>query len=118
MSMSDLRKAAEMALDALERCEYGVISNGRLKNSIETLRQALAQNDLEEAIAKGTKAWADVPNASEWVDDLRGNVDETEKRKHEWVELTEDEAKQLYENSATEWQFAQLIETKLKEKNI
>jgi len=38
-----LRKAAEQALEALERCEYGVISNGRLKNSIKTLRQALAQ---------------------------------------------------------------------------
>lgn len=37
--------------------------------------------------------------------------------KREWVGLTEDEAKQLYEDSATEWRFAQAIEVKLKEKN-
>lgn len=30
-------------------------------------------NDLKDAIEKGTKAWADVPNASKWVDELRGN---------------------------------------------
>lgn len=30
-------------------------------------------NDLQTAIEKGTKAWADVPNASEWVEELRGN---------------------------------------------
>ena len=46
--MSDLRKAAEMALEALERCEYGVISNRRLKNSIEALRQALAMENFSE----------------------------------------------------------------------
>jgi hypothetical protein len=31
-------------------------------------------NDLKDAIEKGTKAWADIPNATEWVDDLRGNT--------------------------------------------
>ncbi len=30
-------------------------------------------NDLKTAIERGTKAWADVPDATEWVDDLRGN---------------------------------------------
>ena len=29
--------------------------------------------DLQTAIEKGTKAWADVPDATEWVDELRGN---------------------------------------------
>ena len=52
--MTDLRKAAEMALDALERCEYGVISNGRLKNSIEALRQALAQSKEQGVITYRT----------------------------------------------------------------
>ena len=37
--------------------------------------------------------------------------------KREWVGLTEEDAKELYEYSATEWQFAQAIEAKLKEKN-
>ena len=30
-------------------------------------------SDLQIAIKKGTKAWADVPNATEWVEELRGN---------------------------------------------
>jgi hypothetical protein len=30
--------------------------------------------DLKDAIKKGTKAWADVPDATEWVEDLRGNT--------------------------------------------
>jgi len=29
-------------------------------------------NDLQTAIERGTEAWADVPNASEWVEELRG----------------------------------------------
>jgi hypothetical protein len=30
-------------------------------------------DDLQTAIERGTKAWADVPNATEWVEELRGN---------------------------------------------
>lgn len=32
---------------------------------------------FERMVNAGTKAWADVPNASEWVDELRGNSDDT-----------------------------------------
>jgi len=79
--VSDLRKAAEMALEVLE--DPWKAKPDDVADAIIELRQALAQNDLEEAIAKGTKAWADVPNASEWVDDLRGNVDKvSEERVH------------------------------------
>jgi hypothetical protein len=28
-------------------------------------------NELNELIEKGTKAWADVPDATQWVDELR-----------------------------------------------
>ena len=31
-------------------------------------------NGLKDAIKKGTKAWADVPDATEWVEELRGNT--------------------------------------------
>lgn len=65
--MNDLRKAAEMALDALEDI-FG--KEKKDVGAINALRQAL---DLQTAIDKGTKAWADVPNASDWVDELRGN---------------------------------------------
>lgn len=45
-------------------------------------------------------------------------IDKNEqKTKREWVGLTEEDAKELYEYSATEWQFAQAIEAKLKELN-
>jgi hypothetical protein len=62
-------------------------------------------DDLDEAIKKGTKAWEGV-DPTEWVEELRGGpervhasdisqerVDETAKRKHEWVGLTEEELK-------------------------
>ena len=77
--MNDLRKAAEMALKALENMSPDTdtlvevephVWEYRGSLAIQALRQAL---DLQTAIEKGTKAWSDVPNASEWVDDLRGN---------------------------------------------
>jgi AcrR family transcriptional regulator len=111
--MSDLRKAAEMALEALNyhfdneddylNWRYPLVLEAK-----QALRQALAMEkfsevnqELEEAIKAGTKAWADVPDAAKWVDELRGepeqepvapvdavNIsaerdDETAKREHE-----------------------------------
>ena len=65
--MKDLRQAAEMALKALE----DIFGKEKVDvGAINALRQAL---DLQTAIEKGTEAWADVPNASQWVDELRGN---------------------------------------------
>jgi len=29
--------------------------------------------EFDEMIKKGTEAWKDVPNATEWLEDLRGN---------------------------------------------
>jgi len=57
--VSDLRKAAEQALDRM------VAENQRLG--------LYDDDDLQTAIERGTKAWADVPNATEWVEELRGN---------------------------------------------
>ena len=125
--MTDLRKAAEMALEALERCEYGVISNGRLKNSIEALRQALAQDALRKL--------AEIDHElGLYIDDVnisQERVDETAKGKREWVGLTDDEIIKCFDSVA----FGQVeddliinkhvniftairsIEAKLKEKN-
>ena len=69
--MNDLRKAAEMALEALEHFNQGnstAVVQGEFNDEIEALRQAL---DLQTAVERGTKAWADVP--ADWVDELRGN---------------------------------------------
>jgi hypothetical protein len=65
--MNDLRKAAEMALDVLLDPKTRA---DEVAEAVKVIRQAL---DLQTAIEKGTKAWADVPNASEWVEELRGN---------------------------------------------
>jgi hypothetical protein len=67
-----LRQAAEMALEALES-EIEFPKTGpaltMMKDSVEALRQALAEPDT------GTDrgAWSDVPDATKWVDELRGD---------------------------------------------
>jgi hypothetical protein len=93
--MTDLRKAAEMVLEDFEnlashwshyaanmdmkRIDFDAIANA--KKSLKALRQALAQpdTDLQEAIKKGTKAWAGA-DPTKWVDELRG--DDTKCKDH------------------------------------
>lgn len=36
----------------------------------------MSEAQLQTLWANGAKAWADVPNASQWVEELRGNVEE------------------------------------------
>jgi hypothetical protein len=86
--MSDLRKAAEMALEALDyhfdneddylNWRYPLVLEAK-----QALRQSLAMEnfskvnqELEEAIKVGTKAWADVPDSTKWVDGLRGEPEQ------------------------------------------
>jgi hypothetical protein len=64
----NLRQAAEMALKYFEDAHGLEDTEVAIK---EALRQAL---DLQTTIEKGTKAWADVPNATEWAEELRGNT--------------------------------------------
>jgi hypothetical protein len=80
--MSDLRKAAEMALACLDKAI--AYSKNEIKQQDDArlaLRQALAQpdTDLQEAIKKGTKAWAGV-DPTKWVEELRG--DDTKCKDH------------------------------------
>ena len=71
-------------------------------------------NDLQTAIKKGTKAWADVPDATEWVEELRGNV-------NDWVGLTDDEIWDIGVDNQRKgggfWGYPRALEAKLKEKN-
>jgi hypothetical protein len=85
-----------------------------IETEIATERNAL---DLQTTIERGTKAWADVPNATEWVEELRGNdtpevtpavdkayakLDTTAGVLHkEWVGLESDE--QILEISKDAW---------------
>ena len=88
--MTDLRKAAEMALEALE-WNYGT--------------------DLEN-IENCTK-WLDYLNKT--IPALRQAIEQAEKR--EWVGLTYDEAYEFVCTTDSYKEFAQAIEAKLKEKN-
>ena len=84
--MNDLRKAAEALISHWEAGEYKNCT-GYMAGHIRVLQEALAHealdrmvaenqklglydDDLQTAIKKGTKAWADVPD--EWVEELRG----------------------------------------------
>ena len=161
--MTDLRKAAEMALEALMQTTLEDVMVEVEPNvweyksivAINALRQALAEealdrmvaenqklglydDDLQTAIKKGTKAWADVPAG--WVDELRGNdtpevTPDVDNAKlgttagvlhKEWVGLTEQDIDSyaldigVTANKAPPWlvKYARDIEAKLKEKNV
>jgi CBS-domain-containing membrane protein len=96
--MSDLRDAAELALTALENTCPNTWTSVK-----ENLRKALAQPEPVHAI-----------------DISQERVDETAKRKREWVGLTDEEIENLWE-MAQAWNapkhFYILIAAKLKEKN-
>ena len=79
----NLQEAAQQALEALEEIEWSNNSqwqSDRAKVSTTALRAALADEamqrlaDEQQMIERGTKAWADVPDATAWVDEMRGNV--------------------------------------------
>ena len=43
--------------------------------SFEDFKHEFDEKEFDEMIAKGRQAWKDVPNASEWVEKIRGNLD-------------------------------------------
>ena len=91
--MSDLRDAAELALTALENTCPNTWTSVK-----ENLRKALEQPERVHAI-----------------DISQERVDETAKRKHEWVGLTDEEVWECYSDR---WSvFYRAVEAKLKEKN-
>ena len=135
MKMTDLRKAAEMALEALETHVPHVYKD-RGYEPIQALRQALAMekfSKVNQEIEEALKQPQQEPVA--WV--YNGILHEfdpsefatsevkplyTAPPKREWVGLTDEELKVLCD----EWQiiyggyvrpFAETIEAKLKEKN-
>lgn len=74
--MTDLRKAAEQALEALESAANNEGNFHDYKYAANALRQALDHvPEPDMGIDRG--AWDDVPDATKWVDELRGG-DETE----------------------------------------
>jgi hypothetical protein len=136
--MSDLRKAAEMALDALDMYrEHDAENIGLADAAYEALRQALAQPE-QEPVAYVTIEpaldgdWRKCPSIKWFKKPTEGPL-YTAPPKREWVGLTDDEIKSCNEFT-TDWgqsavwlwdddfeeggiQFARALETKLKEKN-
>ena len=86
--MTDLRKAAEMAIEVLERT--GTVGNyAKEQLVIQRLRQALAQPKQEPV------AWQD-PQYKTLIEPHKAHPDwiplYTAPSKREWIDLTEDEA--------------------------
>ena len=119
--MSDLRKAAEMALEVLEELQFINASFLKCDKAAEALRQALLQPEQEPVACIGTTGelmWLNKPK----VIYNKPQPLYAAPPKREWVGLTDDELKPLCD----EWQiiyggyvrpFAETIEAKLKEKN-
>lgn len=40
-----------------------------------TAKKKKEHAEFDEMVKRGTKAWADVPDAADWVDDLRENYE-------------------------------------------
>lgn len=96
--MTDLRKAAEQALEALQyTCDYLPAKTGverDVDDAITALRQALAQPDL-----------AKVGEVGVWG------------HKREWVGLTVNEARDCYEKYTNREELIYAIDKFLEEKN-
>ena len=87
-----LRAAGRQALDAFDSM-YGRKPE-RVEEVITTLRATLSWDamqrltDEQKMIERGTKAWADVPNATAFVEDLRGNEHVTDRHEKEGDNLS------------------------------
>jgi hypothetical protein len=122
--MTDLRKAAEMALGALENLDVG--DSYKTHNAASALRQALAQAE-KETLTLDRGCWergcvAYDERDGDGVNISAERVDETAKCKRKWVGLTDEEVEELAkwaDKHAAPWhlEFARAIEAKLKEKN-
>lgn len=88
----NLKEAVELALHGfldIQECESIHYAKGRVKPLIDYLRAALAEDamqrlaDEQQMIERGTKAWAGVPDATAWLENLRGNEPVTDYHKKE-----------------------------------
>lgn len=68
-----LYRDALLRVEAEQHLKTGQLRNLRLI-SLEDHNPTFNESDLKHFIAAGTRAWADVPNASAWVRELRGGA--------------------------------------------
>jgi hypothetical protein len=115
-SIVDDLEAVQKALSERHECETCAAKRKKLTEA-GLLKSPL--RDVDMGIDRG--AWADVPDATKWVDELRGDEPE-EPPKREWVKLTLKEIDVierylLSKNRHGNIAFALEIEAKLREKN-
>ena len=124
-AMSDLRKAAKMALDALDMYrEHDAKNIGLADAAYEALRQALAQPEQEPVgyvTIETISSWAKVPSIKWFKKPTEGPL-YTAPPKREWVGLTDEEIEECKINGglphAINWRLSvKVMEAKLKEKN-
>ena len=134
--MTDLRKAAEMALEDIcgaKVCEVNSMSSRAemlrlMDKAAEALLQALAQSEQEPvawrnaALRLGEDLYSVGPDgyydmtASQWLDWALSVVN-TAPPKREWVGLTDEERQEIVKKEVYWSGIARAIEDKLKEKN-
>jgi hypothetical protein len=129
--MGDLIKAATRARKMLDVFltfhDTGMTSSDidEAKDALADLDKALAEpttmtaSELADRIKQGEKwepvdrgAWDDVPDATKWVDELRGDDPE-----QEWIELTRGQIAQAVANTTNEIELGFAIEAICKENN-
>lgn len=64
---------ALLHISAEESLLTGVLRNPRLL-AFEAHQPAYDEKEFQQMVSRGTAAWADVPNATEWLENLRGSA--------------------------------------------
>ena len=113
-----LRKAAEMALEALELGDD--ISAEQMSDALDALRQALAQPEQEPVgyvTIENISSWAQVPSIKWFKKPTEGPL-YTAPPKREWVGMTDEEVESWRGNfDFFDSALVREVEAKLKEKN-
>ncbi len=125
--MTDLEKAARMALEALEYYQIAGLATTRVVDSITALRQALANEALDKMAKNARELGLDYePAQQEPVDweavaaDQAMTIAMMKAERKPWVGLTQQDIDIAFDDTQEGGgfdEFARAIEAKLKEKN-
>ena len=110
--MTDLRKAAEQALEALHN-----IDQSNNDDAIEALGQALAQPEHEPVAWHEPDSFGNVTTYKKWALENGWKPLYTAPPKREWVGLTVNEAREFYEKYTNREELIYVIDKFLEEKN-
>ena len=126
--MSDLRKALEQAIEALDsdnpELQLRAVIKVLVEMSASAEREACAKLVEADGLARGSEGLVLIKAAgrirARGVDTVNTNqkrVDETAKREHKWVGLTDREAQKFYNKYKNREELIYAIDEFLEEKN-